>query len=266
MKRLWFTLILLFAAVAPAAAQLFHPGEELLYRVSYRAKMFPNTEVGAVSVRTTAEPFRGVTRYKVEAIGRTLPTYRWFYNLEDIYNVWIDTAALRPVHFESDIRESDYTFESVYDYDWQKKVVSTRWSSRKKPFEEKRMALSEVSMDPISLFFTLRSARSGDFRVGAPATLEMVLQDTIRVLKYRYLGPEVKRIRNLGRFRTLKFECQLGTTEGYSFTDGSIFTIWISDDRNKIPLYIESPVRVGSINAYITGFRGLKYPLDSRIK
>lgn len=265
MKRL-LSAILLLAASAPLHAQLYHPGEELYYRVSYKAKMFPNTEVGTVEVKTSNTTFNGAARYKVEGIGRTMPTYRWFYNLEDIYSVWIDTAALRPVHFASDIREGDYTFESVYRYDWDRMSVHTRWSSRKKPFREKVMALTKVSMDPISLFFTLRSAKAEDFRVGFPATLEMVLQDTIRVLRYRYLGPEVKKIRNIGKFRTLKFECQLGTTEGYSFTDGSIFTIWISDDRNKIPLYIESPVRVGSINAYISHFRGLKYPLDSRIK
>ncbi|HIW66313.1 MAG TPA: DUF3108 domain-containing protein [Candidatus Alistipes intestinipullorum] len=265
MKRLLFAILLLGAA-SPIAAQLYHPGEELYYRVSYKAKMFPNTEVGAVEVKTTESQFNGSTHYKVEGIGRTLPTYRWFFNLEDIYSVWIDTAALRPVHFVSDIREGEYTFESVYNYDWNKKVVHTRWSSRKRPFQEKDLALTDASMDPISLFFTLRSAQAEDFRVGEPATLEMVLQDTVRVLRYRYLGPEEKKIRNIGRFRTLKFECQLGTTEGYSFTDGSIFTIWISDDRNKIPLYIESPVKIGSINAYITGFRGLKYPLESRIK
>ena len=70
----------------------------------------------------------------------------------------------------------------------------------------------------------------------------------------------------MGRFKTLKFECQLGTTEGFSFTDGTIFTIWISDDANKIPLYIESPVKVGSIQAYISGYKDLKYPLTSRTK
>ena len=34
MKRLLFT-ILLFTAALPAAAQLYHPGEQLFYRVSY---------------------------------------------------------------------------------------------------------------------------------------------------------------------------------------------------------------------------------------
>ncbi len=128
------------------------------------------------------------------------------------------------------------------------------------------MDLTPESMDAISLFFTLRSAQAEDFKEGVPAQLRMVLQDTIRHIHYRYLGREVKKIRNMGRFRTLRFECELGSSEGFSFTDGTIFTIWISDDRNKIPLYIESPVRIGSIQAYISGYKGLKYPLESKIR
>ena len=83
---------------------------------------------------------------------------------------------------------------------------------------------------------------------------------------YRFVGREVKKIRTMGKFRTLKFACQIGTSEGYSFTDGDEFFIWISDDRNKIPLWLESPIRIGSICAYITGTKGLKYPLESKIK
>ena len=107
MKRFLFTIFLL-GALSPLAAQLYHPGEQLFYRVSYKAKMFPNTEVGTVEVKTSEDTADGKSYYKVEGAGRTLPTYRWFFNLEDVYTVWIDTASRRPVRFESDIREGDY--------------------------------------------------------------------------------------------------------------------------------------------------------------
>lgn len=265
MKRFLFS-ILLAAAASPLFAQFYHPGEELDYRVSYKARMFPNTEIGAVEIRTSADRIDGRDFFKVEGIGRTLPTYRWFYNLEDIYTVWVDGQTRRPVRFVSDLHEGDYTFQSYYTYLWPDSTVHTRWRSRQRPFQEKTMVLTNESMDAISLFFNLRSAEAEDFRVDEVGTLQMILQDTIKHIHYRYLGRENKKIRNMGRFRTLKFECQLGTTEGYSFTDGTIFTIWISDDRNKIPLYIESPVKIGSIQAYISGFKGLKYPLESRIR
>ena len=265
-KKILCSLPALVAAIGPLSAQLYHPGERLEYRVSYKAKMFPNTEVGTVDVTTERATVDGRTVYKVVGTGRTLPTYRWFFNMLDVYTVLIDTAALRPVTFDSDLRESDYTFRSHYDYDWANNRVSTRWRSRQNPEKEKQRDLTPESMDAISLFFTLRSAQAEDFKEGVPAQLRMVLQDTIRHIHYRYLGREVKKIRNMGRFRTLRFECELGSSEGFSFTDGTIFTIWISDDRNKIPLYIESPVRIGSIQAYISGYKGLKYPLESKIR
>ncbi len=267
MKRLVFVLFLFsLSGAVPAAAQLYHPGEVLQYRVSYKARMFPNTEVGAVEVATTRAQLGDRACYLVTGTGRTLPTYRWFYNIEDTYRIWVDTATLRTVRFTSDIREGDYSFESRYDYEWPDSLVRTRWRSRQRPFAEREMRLTDESMDAVSLFFNLRTADADAFREGEPALLQMVLEDTVRHLRYRFLGRENKKIRNVGKFRTLRFDCQLGTSEGFSFTDGTVFTIWISDDENKIPLYIESPVKIGSINAYISGYKGLKYPLTSLIK
>ena len=129
MKRLLFT-ILLFHRRAACRSPALHPGEQLFYRVSYKAKMFPNTEVGAVEVKTSEVQLDDRKFYKVEGIGRTLPTYRWFFNLEDIYTVWISPETLRPVRFESDIKEGDYTFQSYYTYDWDNSQVHTRWRRR----------------------------------------------------------------------------------------------------------------------------------------
>ena len=265
MKRLLFALFAILWA-STSSAQLYHPGEELEYRVSYRAKYFPNTEIGSVEVTTEEVDFQGTPHYRVVGVGRTLPTYRWFFNMEDRYTIHIDPATKRTVHFASDLQEGNYTFESTYRYDWEQMQVATRWSSRKRPFKEMTLPLTDRSMDAISLFFNMRSASADEFTEGGVGTLEMVLEDTVRHINYRYLGREVKKIRNKGKFRALKFECQLGTTEGFSFTDGTVFTLWISDDSNKIPLAIESPVRIGSIQAYIYDFKGLKYPVESLIK
>lgn len=265
MKRTILAFWLLLLATG-AAAQLYHPGEELHYRVSYKAKLFPNTEVASVEVATSEETLDGETVCKVVGRGRTLPTYRWFFGLDDLYTIYVDPVSLRTVRFESDIHEGDYTFRSSYVYDWERMQVATEWSKRTDPAKSKEMELSERSMDAISLFFNMRSSDADSFAPGEQRTLQMVLEDTVRCLSYRFIGREVKKIRSQGKFRTLKFACQLGTSEGYSFTDGTEFSIWISDDENKIPLYLESPIRVGSICAYISEYKGLKYPLTSKMK
>ena len=117
MKRI-LILFLLTGGIFSAAGQIYVPGEELFYRVSYRAKLVPNTEVATVVVRTSEVELDGQTVYNVFGQGKTLASFRWFFSLDDRYNIWVDTATLRTVRFTSDIHEGGYTFRSRFDYDW----------------------------------------------------------------------------------------------------------------------------------------------------
>ena len=250
---------------AAAMAQVYHPGEQLHYRVSYRAKLFPNTEVATVDITTVEGSMDGRRAYKVTGYGSTMSAFRWFFSIEDTYTVWVDPSTLKPMRFESDVREGKYTFTSLYDYDWENLCVHTRWQSRQNPPRSKTLNITENGMDAISLYFKLRSIDADSLREGETRKLEMVLEDRVRTLNFRFLGREVKKLPRHGTYRTLKFACEIGTSDGFSFTDGSEFTVWISDDGNKIPVYMESPIRVGSICATLSSFSGLKYPLDSRM-
>lgn len=266
MNRILWILIFALTVSITASAQLYQPGEVLSYRISYKAKLFPNTEVATVDVITSLDTLNGKPHYKVHGHGVTMPAYRWFFTVDDSYYIWADTTNNRTTRFASDIREGSYTFRSEYRYDRANGVVKTRWQKKQLPERTKTMQISERGMDPVSLYFNLRSEASDSFREGESRRLEMVLEDTVHYLEFRFIGREVKRIPKIGKFRTLKFKCQIGTSDGFSFTDGTEFTIWITDDRNKFPVYLESPIRIGSICGYISRTSGLKYPLESLIK
>ena len=265
MKRLLTTLALLLSCVA-AQAQLYVPGETLNYKMSYRAKLFPNTEVAKVVMQTTEATLDGMPVYKVYGYGETAKAFSWVLPVQDAYTIWIDPETLRTKRFDSDLHEGDYTFRSTYLFDWKNLNVHTRWQSRQRPERYKTMKISDQSMDAVSLYFNLRSVPDSEIVPGYERELEMVLEDTVRYLKFRYEGREEKKIKNLGRFNTLKFRCKIATSDGYAFQDGTEFEVWISDDRNKIPLYIKSPIKVGSVQAYLSSYEGLRYPLDSFIK
>ena len=85
-------LFLLTAGIFPAGGQIYVPGEELFYTVSYRAKLVPNTEVATVVVHTSEVELEGRTVYNVFGRGKTMPTFRWFFSLDDRYNIWVDLA------------------------------------------------------------------------------------------------------------------------------------------------------------------------------
>ena len=265
MKKLLFSVAFICLAIV-AQAQLFVPGEVLNYRMSYKAKLFPNTEVANVVMKTTETSLDGTPAYKVYGFGETAKIFSWILPVKDAYTVWVDPQTLKTRRFESDIKEGDYTFKSCYLFDWDSLKVHTRWSSRSRPEKRKTMKISPNSMDAISLYFNLRTVPDSIIKEGFARELEMVLEDTIRSLSFRYDGHEVRKIKNLGKCNTIKFRCKIATSSDFSFTDGSEFMVWISDDRNKIPLYIESPIKVGSVCAYLSSYEGLRYPLDCFIK
>ena len=262
-------VLLSVSAVGTASAQYYHAGEQLEYKVSYRAKLFPNIDVAKATVDTSLDTLNGHTVYKVFGYGRMMSSYRWFFDIDDRYTIWVDTATLRTQQFLSEIHEGHYIKNSRFRYDWQQMRSDNSWFRRDSVVHTRTLTLTPQSMDAISLFFNMRGvdeSQFGDEAQGVGGRLEMMLEDTVRVLKYRFIGRETKRIGRLGKFRTLKFACQIGTEDAFSFTDGSEFFIWISDDRNKVPLWLESPIRVGSICAYLSSYKGLKYPADSKLK
>ncbi|MBQ5720165.1 MAG: DUF3108 domain-containing protein [Alistipes sp.] len=265
MKRLLTILALLLSCVA-AQAQLYVPGETLNYKMSYRAKLFPNTEVANVIIQTTESSLDGTPALKVYGMGQTARAFNWILPVKDAYTIWVDPQTLLTRRFEADLKEGDYTRKSVFTFDYNNNKVYTRWQTRQRPVEYRTLEIKQKGMDAISLYFNLRSVPDSEIVPGYERELEMVLEDTVRYLKFRYEGREEKKIKNLGRFNTLKFRCKIATSDGYAFQDGTEFEVWISDDRNKIPLYIKSPIKVGSVQAYLASYEGLRYPLDSFIK
>ena len=259
-----FALLLLVGAAA--SAQVYHDGEMLYYRAAYRAKLIPNIEAGEVTVLTSTDTINGKPMYRVTGNGRTLPFFRWFFDMNDTYNIWVDKENLRTQRFESDLKEDDYTFRSQYRYDWDSMKVHTWSQRRQEPPRKKSMTLTKESMDAVSLYFNLRSVDLSTFRKGENLQLDMVLEDTIRHLRYRFIAREELHVPRLGKFDTMKFACTIGSSEEFSFTDGTEFFIWITNDENKIPIMLSSPVRVGEIRAYIRRYSGLKYPLTSKKK
>ena len=72
MKRFLTAAILLFTTYT-LSAQLYNAGERLDYRVAYKAKLVPNTEMATVTVETTLDTLNGKPVYHVMGLGKIMP-------------------------------------------------------------------------------------------------------------------------------------------------------------------------------------------------
>lgn len=90
----------------------------------------------------------------------------------------------------------------------------------------------------------------------------MVLDNEVHNLYIKYEGREVIKTK-YGRFNAIKFKPLL--IKGTIFEGGEKMTVWVTDDANKIPIRIESPIVVGSVKVDMMGYKGLRYPMTALI-
>jgi len=260
-------LLLTSSAAAQTPVPAFAAGENLTYAVSYSV-MFLQPDIATVTFRTINSRVDSIPVYRVTAVAAIDSKYRWFFDMRDEYNTFLSRATLRPVYFQNNIHEANYRFASEYIYDWDSMRVDTYYKNLRinVPYH-KTMPLSTNSFDGVASFFNMRGViASGALRPGQTGHVNVVMSDKVEALQYRFVGREVRQIEGMGRYNTLKFSCQLANGADHeAFEDGSEFFIWFSDDRNCIPLYVESPIRVGSIKGRLTSYSGLRYPLGGKV-
>ena len=54
--------------------------------------------------------------------------------------------------------------------------------------------------------------------------------------------------------------------EGTIFKSGEGMEVSVSDDKNRIPIYVEASILIGKVKVYLEKMNGIKYPMESRIK
>lgn len=256
--------IALMTTLSIEAAAPWKDGEKLTYAVCYRAKMVPKTPVGRATLNCKVTDHKGAPHYKIVANGRTLPFFRWFFDLNDTYTAHIDTARLRPSKLQVELREESYRFDATYNYNWAESRVQTIYKRGSwKQARTKTMQLGEGHYDPVALFYNLRMIDPTTYQKDTPVDLHMVLEDTVRVITYSYMGRDTIKLKGIGRVPSYKFTCSIATSNGETFKDGTHFFVWLSADDNRIPLWIESPIRVGSVLAYLSEYDNLKTTLET---
>jgi hypothetical protein len=266
-----FTLLLLVVSEATLSQSVnpcgivnrsFASGEKLVFEISY-TWLFVWTDVGMAELTVSAEKRFGRDLLHIKASGETHTFYNWFFEVHDLYETWVDPVTVEPVYFNRDIYEGGFTKENEYFYDWNKNQVAIRVRRKKGPNRYDTLSVSRCTYDVISAVYAARNLDFSGIKPGKTFPVEVLMDEEVYHIGYRFLGREEKRVSGLGRFRCLKF--QIDVVAGDIFSGDQKLYLWVTDDANKLPVAVETPIQVGSIKARLTTYEGLRHPLSSKI-
>ena len=238
----------------------FKHGEKLTYKIYYNWNF-----VWLAAGEVTFQVFDEDKQYHYRAHGTTYSSYEWFFKVRDTYDSWVDKNTMLPTYSERSIEEGKYRiFEKINFNQANKKTTVTRSKKRGDPETKTEHTVQDNVHDVLSSLYFLRTIDFAKKQKGAEEPFRIFMDQEEYPLKMRYLGKEEgKKIRGLnGKFNTLKFEPQV--IVGNVFKDDTKMAVWVSDDENRIPILIESPVSVGSVKMVLKDYQGLKHELKAR--
>src|SRR5690606_34636231 len=135
----------------------------------------------------------------------------------------------------------------------------TAYVHDKKHGTKKTFTVEDNVQDMLSAFYFLRNKLDvTGLKTGDSLHLNMFFDNENYDFKLEFLGREVLNTK-LGKMAALKFRPYV--MAGRVFKEEESLTFWVSDDGNRMPLKIKADLAVGSLNADIHNFKGLKHPL-----
>ncbi|WP_423738473.1 DUF3108 domain-containing protein [Christiangramia lutea] len=251
MKKLFAITIVCFITSSAQlfSQQAFQSGEWFKFRIHYG--MF---NASYATLEVTDSQLNDKPVYHVQGRGRSTGLLSLFFKVDDDYQTYIDKRTGKPYKFIRKINEGGYTKDLEIDFDHRDNeahVLNRKTNTRK------TYSVPTNVHDMLSSFYYIRNQIDrDDLKPGEEMRLNMFLDDENVDFKLVFLGREVIRTK-FGKVATLKFRPYV--LAGRVFKEKESLTFWISDDKNKIPVKIEADLAVGSLDADLEAYKGLKH-------
>jgi hypothetical protein len=240
---------------------LLVPGEHLDYQLYYNVG-FVWIPAGTCEFRVRNAIYNKKPAYQLSAQGRSHKSFDTFYRVRDTLVSYVDTQTLAPFRAYKYTHEDnwngidDFTFRKDDD-DWH---ITTRLKRKRGWQPAQESETTRCGFDIVTSIYRLRCFSSPDmYTLGKRLDIPVRLDDGEYMVHLTYIGKERIKLYGDGFYNAHAFT--LSMIEGNIFKRGDVLKMWISDDRNRIPLLIESPIRVGVVKALFRSGENTKFPI-----
>lgn len=221
----------------------FKEGEVLTYRLHYGVM---DAGVAVLEVKPSIMEVAGRKVYHVVGNGYSKGTFDWFFKVRDRYETFIDKDAMVPWMFVRRVDEGGYKFSQDYTFNHYTKKVDVGGGEK--------IDVPQGVQDMLSSFYAARNLDFTNAKEGDVYTIKSFVDKELWPMNIRYVGKETIEC-ELGKFRCLKFRPIV--QKGRIFKSEEDLNVWITDDKNHVPLRAQAKILIGSIKLDITSAANL---------
>lgn len=238
----------------------FDAGEQLTYDLYI--KFAATIKGGYATLSTKNAKYEGKDAYKMTLISASQGFARKIFELSDTLACYT-TKGLLPLAYHKDAHEGDdYTKERLtYSYTGGNDVGirSIRHKNGDFKFDES-LNFSGCTYDLMSVLFYARTLNYPQMKAGAETKVNFVTGKSKVSMRIVYVGKEKVKANDDKKYNCLKLVLYI---QDPAFAGGKeTMKVHITDDNNRMPVKLETKLKVGSTHAVLKNYKGVKYPVN----
>ncbi len=214
----------------------FGVGEKLTFTIGWKM-----VKVGEATMEVSdVIDHQGRPVYSIKTLAKSFPFFDSFFKVRDTAETRIDVEGLFTWYFRKMLNEGNYQNEQIQLYDQSRGVVRAGDTLYTAP---------RYVQDVLSSLYYVRTQ---DLEPGKSVYIDNFSKDKCYPLEVKVYDREIIEV-PAGKFKCIKVEPMLKDA-GVFKHEGSL-TVWLTDDRLKMPVLMKSKVVVGSIYAELTNYK-----------
>lgn len=240
----------------------FKKGEVLKYKVYYDSFVTGEVVAGECTFAIQKDTRVIAQRNTMHIIvnGVTKGAFNLFFKVTDRYETFLDEESMMPWLFIRRVDEGGYIINQ--DVTFNHYNNTTQFKDLKKKTTN-TSSIPPYTQDILSAIYYFRTFDFNNAKEGEGFPVQFTLDDTVYTTKVFYMGKE-KIKTSLGTFNCLKIKPMVLT--GTVFKDPFPMMLWVTDDENKIPIFAETEVLVGSVKMELIAYKNVKNVVSSKVK
>ncbi len=261
-RRLFFTLgITLLLAFAFKAREYryipnesFSTGEVLTYRVHWG---LVNAGEAVMQISDTHFTVNDRPCYKIDVFGSTTGLVDVAIRVRDNWGAYVDTSSIVPHKAYRYIQEGKYRKNEMVNFDHEndKATVLHLDKETRKLKKKEAFTVPNNVLDIVGGYYFLRTIDYDNYEEGDIIKVASFFDKEVYNLEIRFLGRETIKTR-VGEINALVMAPSLPDND--FFSKGDPVKVWISDDKNKVPLKVKAEIAVGAIEIDIKEMKNLR--------
>ncbi|SNR43922.1 MULTISPECIES: DUF3108 domain-containing protein [Hymenobacter] len=271
MTRRWLlfpSLLLPLAALLTAFSPLsnatrsvantsFERGEVLQYKVHYG---LINAAEAVIELDPNVHRVNERPCYRATVSGTTIGSFDYFLRIRDTWRSYIDTTSILPQRFTRSIEEKNYRKHETVDFDHLRDMATVEsYKKNKNEVKHGTFKIPNNVQDLVSGFYFLRTLNYDQRRVGEVIKVQGFFDEDVFNMDVVYKGRETVETK-AGVIRAIRLVPKMPSNK--LFRGENAISVYLSDDRNKIPVLIQAEMFVGAVKIDMYKYKGLRNRLN----